>query len=87
MRWRACQKIDARQNAGVDANMAKYLGAKASWEAANACLQTHGGFGFACEYDVERKFHETRLYQVAPISTNMILGHVAEHVLQLPRPY
>ncbi|MBB5498876.1 acyl-CoA dehydrogenase family protein [Paraburkholderia sp. MM5384-R2] len=87
MRWRACQKIDARQNAGVEANMAKYLAAKASWEAANACLQTHGGFGFACEYDVERKFRETRLYQVAPISTNMILGHVAEHVLQLPRSY
>jgi acyl-CoA dehydrogenase len=87
MRWRACEKIDARQNAGVEANMAKYLAAKASWEAANACLQTHGGFGFACEYDVERKFRETRLYQVAPISTNMILGHVAEHVLQLPRSY
>ncbi|MBW4947768.1 acyl-CoA/acyl-ACP dehydrogenase, partial [Klebsiella pneumoniae] len=59
MRWRACEKIDARQNAGVEANMAKYLAAKASWEAANACLQTHGGFGFACEYDVERKFRET----------------------------
>ncbi len=87
MRWRACEKIDARQNAGVEANMAKYLAAKASWEAANACLQTHGGFGFACEYDVERKFRETRLYQVAPISTNMILSHVAEHVLELPRSY
>ena len=87
MRWRACSKIDARQNAGVEANMAKYLAAKASWEAANACLQTHGGFGFACEYDVEWKFRETRLYQVAPISTNMILGYVAEHVLQLPRSY
>ena len=87
MRWRACEKIDARQNAGVEANMAKYLAAKASWEAANACLQTHGGFGFACEYDVERKFRETRLYQVAPISTNMILSHVAEHVLKLPRSF
>ena len=87
MRWRACEKIDARQNAGVEANMAKYLAAKASWEAANACLQTHGGFGFACEYDIERKFRETRLYQVAPISTNMILSHVAEHVLDLPRSY
>jgi len=87
MRWRACEKIDARQNAGVEANMSKYLAAKASWEAANACLQTHGGFGFACEYDIERKFRETRLYQVAPISTNMILSHVAEHVLQLPRSF
>ena len=64
-----------------------YLAAKASWEAANACLQTHGGFGFACDYDVERKFRETRLYQVAPISTNMILSYVAEHVLGLPRSY
>jgi acyl-CoA dehydrogenase len=87
MRWRACEKIDAHQNAGAEANMAKYLAAKASWEAANACLQTHGGFGFACEYDVERKFRETRLYQVAPISTNMILSYVAEHVLGLPRSY
>ena len=72
---------------GVATNMAKYLAAKASWEAANACLQTHGGFGFANEYDVERKFRETRLYQVAPISTNMILSYVAEHVLGLPRSY
>jgi acyl-CoA dehydrogenase len=87
MRWRACEKIDARQNAGAEANMAKYLAAKASWEAANACLQTHGGFGFACEYDVERKFRETRLYQVAPISTNMILSYVGEHMLGLPRSY
>jgi acyl-CoA dehydrogenase len=87
MRWRACEKIDAGQPAGAEANMAKYLAAKASWEAANACLQTHGGFGFACEVDVERKFRETRLYQVAPISTNMILAYVAEHVLGLPRSY
>ena len=87
MRWRACEKIDAHQNAGAEANMAKYLAAKASWEAANACLQTHGGFGFACEYDVERKFRETRLYQVAPISTNMILSYVAEHILGLPRSF
>jgi acyl-CoA dehydrogenase len=87
MRWRACEKIDAHQNAGAEANMAKYLAAKASWEAANACMQTHGGFGFACEYDIERKFRETRLYQVAPISTNMILAFVAEHVLGLPRSY
>ena len=87
MRWRACEKIDAHQNAGAEANMAKYLAAKASWEAANVCLQTHGGFGFACEYDVERKFRETRLYQVAPISTNMIYSYVAEHVLGLPRSF
>ncbi|MFT3821132.1 MAG: acyl-CoA dehydrogenase family protein [Rubrivivax sp.] len=87
MRWRACEKIDARRSAGAEANMAKYLAAKASWEAANACLQTHGGFGFACEFDIERKFRETRLYQVAPISTNMILAFIAEHVLGLPRSY
>ncbi len=87
MRWKACAKIDAHQNAGAEANMAKHLAAKASWEAANVCLQTHGGFGFACEYDVERKFRETRLYQVAPISTNMIFSYVAEHVLGLPKSY
>jgi len=87
MRWKACEKIDTHQNAGAEANMAKYLAAKASWEAANVCLQTHGGFGFACEYDVERKFRETRLYQVAPISTNMIFAYVAEHVLGLPRSF
>jgi acyl-CoA dehydrogenase len=87
MRWRACELIDAHKPCGAEANMAKYLAAKASWEAANACLQTHGGFGFACEYDVERKFRETRLYQVAPISTNMILSHVSEHVLGLPRSF
>jgi acyl-CoA dehydrogenase len=87
MRWRACEKIDAGLSAGAEANMAKYLAAKASWEAANACIQTHGGFGFACEYDIERKFRETRLYQVAPISTNMILAYMAEHVLGLPRSY
>jgi acyl-CoA dehydrogenase len=87
MRWRACAEYDAGQNAGASANMAKYLAAKASWEAANACLQTHGGFGFACEYDVERKFRETRLYQVAPISTNLILSYVAEHLLELPRSF
>ena len=87
MRWEACRKIDAHQNAGAQANMAKHLAAKASWEAANVCLQTHGGFGFACEYDIERKFRETRLYQVAPISTNMIFSYVAEHVLGLPKSY
>ena len=74
-------------DAGAEANMAKMLAADASWEAANACIQTHGGFGFAEEYDVERKFRETRLYQVAPISTNLVLSFVAEHVLGMPRSY
>ena len=87
MRWEACRRFDAHLPCGTQANMAKYLAAKASWEAANACLQFHGGFGFACEYDVERKFRETRLYQVAPISTNLILSYVAEHVLGLPRSF
>src|SRR5438874_2662796 len=87
MRWKACELFDAHQPCGPQANMAKYLAAKASWEAANACLQTYGGFGFASEYDVERKFRETRLYQVAPISTNLILSYVAEHVLGLPRSF
>ena len=87
MRWRACEEYDSGRSAGAAANMAKYLAAKASWEAANTCLQTHGGFGFANEYDVERKFRETRLYQVAPISTNLILSYVAEHLLELPRSF
>ena len=87
MRFEACRLFDAHQPCGAQANMAKYLAAKASWEAANACLQTYGGFGFAAEYDVERKFRETRLYQVAPISTNLILRYVAEHVLGLPRSF
>ena len=87
MRWKACELYDAHKPCGSEANMAKYLAAKASWEAANTCLQTHGGFGFACEYDVERKFRETRLYQVAPISTNLILSYIAEHVLGLPRSF
>ncbi len=87
MRFEACRRFDAHEPCGAQANMAKYLAAKASWEAANACLQFHGGFGFANEYDVERKFRETRLYQVAPISTNLILSYVAEHVLGLPRSF
>ena len=87
MRFKACELFDANQPCGPEANMAKYLAAKASWEAANVCLQTHGGFGFACEYDVERKFRETRLYQVAPISTNLIYSYVAEHILGLPRSF
>ncbi|HHY66387.1 MAG TPA: acyl-CoA/acyl-ACP dehydrogenase [Alicyclobacillus sp.] len=87
MRFRAAELFDAGQPCGGEANMAKLLAADASWEAANVALQTHGGFGFAEEYDVERKFRETRLYQVAPISTNLILSYVAEHVLGLPRSY
>ena len=87
MRFKACALFDAHQPCGAEANMAKLLAADASWEAANVCLQFHGGFGFASEYDVERKFRETRLYQVAPISTNMVLSYVAEHVLGLPRSF
>jgi acyl-CoA dehydrogenase len=87
MRWEACRLFDANEPCGAQANMAKYLAAKSSWEAANACIQFHGGFGFATEYDVERKFRETRLYQVAPISTNLILSYVAEHMLGLPRSF
>ena len=87
MRFEACRRFDAHEDCGAQANMAKLLAADASWEAANASLQTHGGFGFAEEYDVERKFRETRLYQVAPISTNLILSYVAEHVLGLPRSF
>ena len=87
MRFQAAQLYDAGLRCGPQANMAKLLAADASWEAANACLQTHGGFGFAADYDVERKFRETRLYQVAPISSNLILSYVAERVLGLPRSY
>ena len=87
MRARAAQLFDRNQPCGAEANMAKYLAAEASWDAANVALQTFGGFGFAEEYDIERKFRETRLYQVAPISTNLILSYVAEHVLGLPRSY
>ena len=87
MRYEAARLFDAGQPCGAEANMAKLLAADASWEAANVCLQTHGGFGFAAEYDVERKFRETRLYQVAPISTNLILAYLAEHTLGLPRSY
>jgi acyl-CoA dehydrogenase len=87
MRYKACALYDQKKNCGAEANMAKHLCAKASWEAANVCIQTHGGFGFAAEYDVERKFRETRLYLVAPISTNLILSYLAEHVLGLPRSF
>ena len=87
MRYEAARLFDAGKPAGAEANMAKLLAADASWEAANVCLQTHGGFGFAAEYDVERKFRETRLYQVAPISTNLILSYIGEHVLGMPRSF
>jgi acyl-CoA dehydrogenase len=87
MRYKAASLFDQKRSCGAEANMAKHLAAKASWEAANVCIQTHGGFGFAAEYDVERKFRESRLYLVAPISTNLILSYVAEHVLGLPRSF
>ena len=87
MRFKAAELYDVGAACGAEANMSKLLAADASWEAANVALQTHGGFGFAAEYDIERKFKETRLYQVAPISTNLILSYVAEHVLGLPKSY
>jgi acyl-CoA dehydrogenase len=87
MTHRAAELFEGGANSGAEANMAKMLAAEASWEAAEACVQTHGGFGFAEEYDIERKFRETRLYQVAPISTNLILSYIAEHVLGMPRSY
>ena len=87
MRYEAARLFDANQQCGAEANMAKLLAADASWQAANVCLQTHGGYGFAAEYDVERKFRETRLYQVAPISTNLILSYLGEHVLGMPRSF
>jgi acyl-CoA dehydrogenase len=87
MRFEACRRFDAGKDCGAQSNMAKLLAADASWEAANACIQTHGGFGFAREFDVERKFREARLYQVAPISTNLILSYVGEHILGMPRSF
>lgn len=87
MRYEAARLYDAGEACGAEANMAKLLAADASWESANVCLQTHGGLGFAAEYDVERKFRETRLYQVAPVSTNMILSYIGEHVLEMPRSF
>jgi acyl-CoA dehydrogenase len=87
MRYEAARLFDAGKPAGAEANMAKLLAADASWEAANACMQTFGGFGFAAEYDIERKFRETRLYQVAPISTNLVLSFIGEHVLGMPRSF
>jgi acyl-CoA dehydrogenase len=82
-----CALFDAGRPCGEDANIAKLVASEASWQAAETCLQTHGGFGFAREYDVERKWRESRLYQIAPISTNLILAYVAQHVLGLPRSY
>jgi acyl-CoA dehydrogenase len=87
MRLQACTLFDAKRPCAAEANMAKLLAADASWEAANVCLQFHGGYGFACEYNIERKFRETRLYQVAPVSTNLILAYLGEHVLGLPRSF
>ncbi|SCK08518.1 acyl-CoA dehydrogenase [Streptomyces sp. WMMB 714] len=87
MRWRACDLFDAGEPCGAEANMAKLLAADASWEAANAALQTHGGYGFTADYDIERKFRETRLYQVAPVSTNLILSYIGQHVLKMPRSF
>lgn len=87
MRWRAAERFDSDQSCGAEANMAKLLAADASWDAANAAMQTFGGYGFAVDYDIERKFRETRLYQVAPISTNLILTYIGEHILRLPRSY
>ena len=87
MRYKAAALFDAGKPCGAEANMSLYLGSGASWEAANACLQTHGGYGFAAEYSIERKFRETRLYQVAPISTNLILSYLGEHVLGMPRSF
>lgn len=87
MRFRAAELFDSNAPCGAEANMAKLLAADAAWQAANTALQTHGGFGFAAEYDIERKFRETRLYQVAPISTNLVLAYIAHNVLKLPRSY
>jgi acyl-CoA dehydrogenase len=87
MRYEAARLFDDSRPCGAEANMAKLLAADASWEAANVTMQTYGGFGFAREYDVERKFRETRLYQIAPISTNLILSYIAQHVLGLPRSF
>jgi acyl-CoA dehydrogenase len=87
MRYRAAELFDRGEPCGAEANTAKLLASEASWQAANVCLDTHGGFGFAREYDVERKFRETRLYSVAPVSNNLVLAYLAEHVLGLPRSY
>jgi len=87
MRWKAAWLFDQGEPCAAEANMAKLLASEASWQAANACLDTHGGWGFAAEYDIERKFRETRLYQTAPVTNNLVLGYVGQHVLELPRSY
>ncbi|MFW6075234.1 MAG: acyl-CoA dehydrogenase family protein, partial [Chloroflexota bacterium] len=87
MRYRAAEKFDLGQSCGAEANMAKLLAADASWEAANVALQTYGGWGYRIDHDIERKFRETRLYQIVPISTNLVLSYLAEHVLGLPRSF
>src|SRR5262249_11714679 len=87
MRFHAAALFDDGGSCGAEANLAKYLASEASWEAANVCLDTHGGFGFAAEYDVERKFRETRLYRIAPVSNNLVLAYIGQHVLGLPRSY
>jgi len=87
MRWQAANLFDAGESCGAEANMAKMLASEASWEAGNAAVNTHGGFGFAVEYDIERKLRETRLYQVAPINNNLVLAFVAQKCLGLPKSY
>ena len=87
MRFHACDLFDSKKPAGTEANMAKYLAAKASWEAANVCMQTYGGYAVDNRYDIERKFRQTRLYQIAPISTNLILSFIGEHTLGMPKSY
>jgi acyl-CoA dehydrogenase len=87
VRFQAATKFDRKEKCGAEANLAKYLASEAAWEAANACLTTHGGYGFAAEYDVERKFRETRLLTVAPISNNLVLAYLGQHVLGMPKSY
>jgi acyl-CoA dehydrogenase len=87
VRFQAATKFDKKESCGAEANMAKFLASEAAWEAANACLTTHGGYGFASEYDVERKFRETRLLTVAPVSNNLVLAYLAQHVLGMPKSY
>ncbi len=87
LRWKAAEMFDRHENCGAEANMAKMLASEASWELANACMQTHGGFGLAREYGIERRFRENRVFQIAPISTNMVLNYISQHVLKMPRSY
>ncbi|HET6318343.1 MAG TPA: acyl-CoA dehydrogenase family protein, partial [Chloroflexota bacterium] len=87
LRWKAAWLFDHGERCGAEANMAKLLASQAAWDAANACVDTHGGYGFAAEFDVERKFRETRLYSVAPINNNLVLAYVGQHVLGMPRSY